>query len=167
MEKTEKPWLKTRLIVEIVGSPEEHVCETLNLIAEKFGDGVKEIRVTKTQISDARKISIDPKKSAEESKFFSGFVEFEADVADIETMTGIIFDWMPASIEIVEPETTTEKIEDVNHFLNDLCARLHQYDSTIKLLKARTAILSKKLKLHKPESDDLDDKPLQDADAQK
>lgn len=154
MNKEIKPELKTRLIIEVIGFPEEHINETLKLISEKFGDDVKEIKVTKKAVREAQKISIDPKKPAEESKFFSGFVEIEAGVANIETLTGIIFDWMPASIEIIEPETTTEKTADINHFLNDLCARLHQYDSGIKTLKAQNAILNKELKLHKPASDE-------------
>ena len=151
VDKSEKPWLNTRLIVEVLGFPEEHINDTLKLISEKFGIDVKEIKVKKKSIRDAKKVSIDPKKPSEESKFFSGFVEFEADVATIEALTGIVFDWMPASIEIVEPEMTTEKTIDLNRFLNDLCARLHQYDSLIKTLKAQNAILEKELSLHKPE----------------
>ena len=42
MEK-EKPWLKTRLIIEIAGFPDTHVNETLKLVAQKFGENSKEI----------------------------------------------------------------------------------------------------------------------------
>ena len=149
-DKSEKPWLQTRLIIEIVGFPESHINETLRLISGKFGAGIKEIKVKRKAIREGKQISIDPKKPNEESKFFSGFVEIEADVAHIDAITGIIFDWMPASIEIVEPELTTEKTSDLNHFLNDLCARLHQYDSTLKMIKAQNAILEKKLSLFQP-----------------
>ena len=154
MDKSEKPKLRTRLIIEVVGFPEEHINDTLKLISEKFGEGIKEINVIRKSSREAHKISIDPKKPVEESKFFSGFVEIEADVAHIAALFGIVFDWMPASIEIAEPELTTEKISDINSILNDLCARLHQYDSVTKTLRAHNAILSKELKLHKPVSDD-------------
>ena len=153
MDKSEKPWLMTKLIIEIAGFPESHVNDTLKLVSEKFGENVKEIKVRSRVIQDAQKITLDPKKSLEESKFFSGFIEFEADVADLITMVGIIFDWMPASIEVIEPETTIETSANINGFLNDLCARLHQYDSKIKALKAHNVILNRELNLHKPSSD--------------
>lgn len=156
-DKSEKPWLQTRLIIEILGFPESHINDTLKLISEKFGAGIKEIKVKRKAMREGKKISIDPKKPTEESKFFSGFVEIEADVANIDAITGIIFDWMPASIEIVEPEMTTEKTGDLNRFLNDLCARLHQYDSLIKTLKAQNAILEKKLSLFQPPQDAPED----------
>jgi len=150
MDKSVKPMLKTRLIIEVVGFPEEHINETTRLIAEKFGEGVKEIKVSKSAMREATKISIDPKKPAEEGKFFSGFVEIECDVLDIAALTGIVFDWMPASIEVVEPEMTLEKASDLNAVLNDLCARLHQYDSVIKVLKSQNVILQRELDKYKP-----------------
>jgi len=153
MEKSEKSWFKTRFILEIVGFPEEHINDTLKLISGKFGEGVKEIRVNKKTIRDAKKISIDSKKPIEESKFFAGFIEIEADVANLVTLTGIIFDWMPASIEIMSPDSVIEDKVHANELLNDLCGRLHQYDQITKMLKAQNAILSKELKLHKPSND--------------
>lgn len=150
MEK-EKPWLKTRLIIEIAGFPDTHVNETLKLVAQKFGENSKEIRVLNKIVREAQKVSMTKDKPIEESKFFSGFIEIEAEVKSFADIVGIIFDWMPSSIEIAEPETIEENVQSINGLLNDLCARLHHYDAVIKKMKAKNVVLTKELKLHKPE----------------
>jgi len=132
-------WLKTRLIIEVAGFPKEHIEQTIVLLGEKFGEGVPEIKVTSRKVREPHQIS-------EESKIWTGFIEFEADIKDVPTLIGIIFDYMPSSVEIIEPEELVTQMPDLNGILNDLATRLHQYDSTVKLLKAEIVTLKKKLK---------------------
>ena len=138
-----QPWLKTRLIIEIAGFPKEHVDKALELTAENFGKGDKSVKVKNKKIRDAQQVKIG---AIEKTKTYSGFVELEADVENLSTLIGLIFDWMPSSVEIIEPENITETVRELNGVLNDLAGRLHQYDAVVKKLKAKTVLLTKKLK---------------------
>ena len=133
----EKRWLKTRMIVEVAGFPKEHIEHTIVLLGEKFADGLKAVRVTKKMVREPVQIK--------DSVIWSGFVEFHCDIQDIATLMGLMFDYMPSSVEIIEPETVTEETQNLNDILNDLATRLHQYDATVKTLRAEKNILGKEL----------------------
>lgn len=134
----EHKWIHAKLIVEIAGSPESHVAETLQLLAKKFADGNPEIKVIKADINPTKKIP-------DSEKFFSGFIEFEVEVASIAAMMGLIIDYMPSSIDIIGPENITESSINLAEILNDLAGRLHQYDATVKTLKAEKTIIGREL----------------------
>lgn len=156
MEEKQQPWLKTRMIIEIAGFPKEHVDKALNVTAENFAKETKQVKVTSKKIKDAQPVKIG---KIEKTKMFSGFVEFEADVENFSTMVGLIFDWMPSSVEILEPENTVESARELNNVLNDLASRLHQYDAAVKKLRAKTVLLAKELaKYKKPESEPKENK---------
>lgn len=144
----EKPYpLKVKLIIEIAGKPESHVNDTLKLMAEKFENTQPNTKVLNKNVAAARKITL---KEAEDVEFYSGFVEFQCKILDLSTLIGIIFDWMPSSIEIIEPESgLTENIPTLTGILNDLALKLHKYDENIKVLKAKNIILERNLKKEK------------------
>jgi hypothetical protein len=52
---------------------------------------------------------------------------------------------MPSSIEILEPEKIGGTREPLTNLLNDLIARLHQYDMLLKNLHAENLMLKKKV----------------------
>ncbi len=133
----EHKWLKTRLIVEVAGFPKEHIEHTIVLLGEKFAENNSSVKVTKRMVREPQQIK--------DSKIWSGFVEFHCEIKDVSTLIGLIFDYMPSSVEILEPETVTEDTPDLNGILNDLAARLHQYDATIKTMKAQTTVLGREL----------------------
>ena len=140
----EKKWIKIRAIVELVGKPLEHIQNTIIMMGEKFGEGTPEIKVTKRQVK--------PPVKVENTEMYSAYLEFEADVKNLSTVMGIIFDYMPSSIEIIAPESITEDIPNLNALLNDLAGRLHQYDMTIKKLKAQYVLQKKELLKAKKDS---------------
>ncbi len=133
----EHKWLKTRMIVEVAGFPKEHIEHTIVLLGEKFAENLKAVKVTKRMVREPVQLK--------DSKIWSGFVEFYCDVQDIATLMGLMFDYLPSSVEIIEPETVTEDTQNLNDILNDLAARLHQYDATIKTMKAQATILGREL----------------------
>lgn len=130
-------WLKTRLIVEVAGFPKEHIENTIVLLGEKFAENNPDVKVIKKMVREPVQIK--------DSKIWSGFIEFHCEIKTISTLVGLIFDYMPSSVEIIEPESITEDIQGLNGILNDLAARLHQYDATIKTMKAQTTILGREL----------------------
>jgi hypothetical protein len=71
------------------------------------------------------------------------FVELEALAKDTSELVFFCFDYMPSSIEIIEPEELKYKKGDFSAFLNDLQARLHNIDMALKQYKARNTMLIK------------------------
>ena len=135
-EKLKQGYLRTKLIIEIAGFPEEHVNHTLNLIKEKLLE-LNGVESVKTKIREAKKIS---------ERMWSGFVEIEILVDKLSSLLGICFDFMPSSVEIIEPETITEDSGYLSDVINDLAAKLHHYDAVAKMLRAKLALKEKESK---------------------
>ena len=136
MEKNYK--IKARLIIEIVGMPKSHVEETILVLGERFGADNPDVKVTSKKVREPIQL--------ENSSLFSAFIEFEVEVTDLATLVGLIFDYMPSSVEILEPEQISESLQNLNEILNDLAAKLHTYDAMNKKLLARLNLLKKQQK---------------------
>jgi hypothetical protein len=132
-QKLKEGWIQTKIIIEIAGFPEDHIDKTLNLVKDKF---IKEkgIREIKTTVNKPNKIS---------EKIFSGFIEAEFLVDTQSTIMGIIYDYMPSSIEIIAPEEIKEDTLKLSNLLNDLAAKLHMYDAAVKRLTAEQTLLAR------------------------
>jgi len=133
-ERIKRGAIRAKIIVEIVGSPEEYV---KNIIDVKSKEIAEHFEVIHTELGEPKKIS---------EKFHSAFMEIEMLFPDISTLMGFIFDYMPSSIEIIEPEEITEDTHNFSDILNDLAVRLHQHSEVIIRLKAMNALLNKKVK---------------------
>jgi len=135
-EKIKQGALRTRLIVEIAGFPEEHITHTLNLVKDKVAE-IKGVDLIKADIREPKKIS---------ERMWTGFVELEALMDRLSTLMGICFDFMPSSVEILEPDTIREDAGYLSDVFNDLTAKLHQYDAVAKMLRAKLALKEKENK---------------------
>lgn len=126
-EKIMKGWLQARLILQVMGKPAEHVENALNLVLE---------HLAKTKNVEMVEKTVHKAKLVEDTKeVFTTFAEIEILVPDFSKLIEIVFDYMPSSVEIVEPSNFSLKLEDANSVINDLAMRLHQYDMLLK--KAR------------------------------
>ena len=125
-EKIDNGFILCRTIVEILGKPEEHVKETIREYVKRMKDN-KNLIVLKEDYSE-------PKPQDE---LFSTFVELELLIKGISEAVFFCFDYMPSSIEIIEPEELKYKNREFSGFLNDLQVRLHSYDMALKQYKAR------------------------------
>ena len=114
--------MKTKLIIEIAGSPKKYIEDVIKGIVEKIK---KEKKVLRYKIFEAQE---------KENMFFT-FTEMEINFDNFEELTGFCLDYFPSSIEILE-EKIDIKREELENTLNDLLAKLHQYDMTLKNLKA-------------------------------
>lgn len=131
-EKIEEGFMRVRAIVEMLGAPKEYIVKTLKTYVKKIGEN-KETIVLKEKYAKPRK----------QEKLFSIFVELEMLVKDASTLAFFCFDYMPASIEIIEPEKFTYNARDFANFFNDMQARLHRLDMVIKNLTAKASVLEK------------------------
>lgn len=153
MADEQKPSIKTKMIIEIAGCPKEHVDEALRKTAENFGKESKKVTITSKKIGIAQKVKIE---KIENTEMFSGFVEVEFAAETLSTIVGLIFDWMPSSVEVIAPEKISDDTTEINHVLNDLTGRLHQYDSVVKRQKARMVLLARELAKYKPPEEPTD-----------
>lgn len=131
----EKKWIKIRSIIEILGAPKEHVEKTMGVVLEKLKEK-KDLRVLTEKRFESEKIKDKP--------FWSVFTEMEIEVRDIDALLGYCFDFMPSSIEILEPERLDFQCSELNNVLNDVLGRLHQYDMVLKNLYAENILLKKR-----------------------
>ncbi|MDO8740299.1 MAG: hypothetical protein Q7J54_01850 [Candidatus Woesearchaeota archaeon] len=122
-KKIAEGWLHTRLIVEMLGKPKEHLDQTMKQYIEKLKDD-KDIIVIKEEYSEPE----------DKEGMFAEFVELEMLFRSIEVLTFFCFDYMPSSVEIIAPEKVSYVTRDVMAFLNDLQARLHTIDLKLKTI---------------------------------
>ncbi len=105
----------TRVIIEIVGKPKEHIEKALKVVVEKIKEE-KDIEVVEEQIFNAEK----------QEEMFSTFAELGILFNNLQALIEFCFDFMPSSIEILDPEKLSFKSNNFAGLINDLLARLHQ-----------------------------------------
>jgi hypothetical protein len=130
----DKKKIRARFIIEVMGKPKEMVTKALkDITSEMKKDGHK---IEKDNYSK-------PKKSGEH--FFSAFTEFEILFDNLEDFLGAIVDYMPITVEILEPDKIDIEIGPLQEIINDLTSRLDNFDKQIKVLQATNIILQRKL----------------------
>jgi hypothetical protein len=132
-EYLDKGFFHARVIIEVVGAPKEHVDNTLQLFTHKIKQDEERYIITKEDFEEAEKDG--------EEKFFTGFAELEILMKDFRALFEFCLDYMPSSIEIMEPEAFKFTANDYNVFINELLAKLHQINGVAKNLKAKNELL--------------------------
>jgi hypothetical protein len=130
-EKIEQGHLLTRAIIEVVGRPKEHVEKAISDLIEHIKQD-KEIIVLAEHKEEAKE---------QEKELWGTFVELELLAKNFQKLMGFCFDYMPSSIEIIEPEDFKFKSREVAGFLNDLQEKLHGLGVMIKNLKNENIFL--------------------------
>lgn len=129
--------LQVNLIFEIMGRPAEHVKQSLTNLVMKIASD-KGVRLVSKEIHEPVKI--------ESSKdLFSSFAEVSLELDSIANYLQIIFNYMPAHIELVRPEEIAFTNRDLNEMANALVQKMHQYDAIAKNSMIEKDIMMKKL----------------------
>ena len=123
-EKLDKGYVQTRAIIEILGKPKEHIENTLKGYVEKIGKN-ENIEILKKEYFESKEIK-------NSDGMWSNFVEIEILTKNVATLIEFCFDYMPSSVEIIEPKELKLKEKDLSGLLNDLQARLHKVDMAVK-----------------------------------
>lgn len=124
--------IKIRIIIEVLGTPKEHLEKTMILLSESIE---KKYEVLIKNIHE-------PVKHSE--KFFSSFIELELIVENMSEIIGLVIDYQPSSIEVVEPETITDSAQNLTFVINDLISKIHKFDMQTKILLAKNKLLEDK-----------------------
>jgi hypothetical protein len=131
-EKLEEGYIHCRNIIEILGKPQEYVEETLNNVLETIAES-----------SDYIIIKKDISESEEQESMFSQFVEIEILIKGMRKVMDFILDFMPSSVEIIQPEDMIIKADKLNYMFNDVVGTLHNMDMLIKNYTAEKKVLIK------------------------
>ena len=126
-EKIAEGHILVRSIIEIVGKPKDHIESALKDYLKKLNE---QYVVTNEHFENAV-----PKEN-----FFSTFAEIEILMKDTNDILSFAFDYMPASIEILEPENLVIKNNNMTGFINDLLARLHALNTALIAAKDNITI---------------------------
>ncbi len=130
--------IRAILMVEVAGRPAEHVKESLKIHVGRFKN-IKDMKLISATISE-------PKEIEGHKEFFTCFSEVEVEVPSFLKLTDLIFDFMPSSIEVVEPNQIEFDTQEATAITNQLTGRLHRYDEIAKIVKLQNEQLVKKVK---------------------
>ncbi|MBU2589212.1 MAG: hypothetical protein KJ939_05690 [Nanoarchaeota archaeon] len=124
-----------RIIIEVLGSPKNHIEETMKLIIDKLKEeeGINLLKRTTYE------------SEQQENGLWSTFSEVELEVIGIQRLLDVCFDYMPSTIEILDPAGLEIDSNNMAEILNDLMAKLHRYDMLLKNFNAENTILKEKL----------------------
>lgn len=123
-----------RTIIEVIGFPEDYIKDAIT----KIVDNIKEkpyIKIQSYTIAETKKYE----------KMFSTFAELELEFKDLISVLNFCFDYLPSSVEIIQPENINERSVDFAGFINDLMLKLHEYNIVIRNLQAENKVLKMKL----------------------
>ncbi|MBU2638254.1 MAG: hypothetical protein KJ955_04735 [Nanoarchaeota archaeon] len=127
--------IEVRMIVEIMGAPKTHIEETMKMVVEKFGNEPG-IKVLKNKTFDCKEL---------ENGLFSTFSEIEFETNELQKLSDICFEYMPSSVEILEPAGAEMDMAVLSDMFNDILAKLHRYDMLVKNFNAENRILKEKM----------------------
>jgi len=125
------------MFVEVAGRPPEYVKNSLELHVKKIGE-VKDVKLLSCKLAE-------PKKIEGGEDLHTCFAEVEVELLGLSKLLDLIFDFMPSSIEIVDPEYLEMGCQEATMFANDLAGRLHKYDDVAKMASMQVQQLTQKL----------------------
>jgi hypothetical protein len=137
-EELETKGIKAMIILEMIGRPADYLQESMKKIISAM-DSEKSTKVISQNIKE-------PIELKDNKEFFTTFAEIEIRVEEIANLAILMFKYMPAHIEIIEPELIALTNNGWGDILSELVRRLHGYDEVARVLQYKNTELEKKLK---------------------
>lgn len=116
-ERLEAGQVQVQVIIEVAGKPKEHVESVIKDYIEKLKED-KNYDITEDFIDEA----------IERDNLFTTYADIKFWAKDIKMLVGFCFDYMPSSVEILEPEEMIINSKVITDMLNDMQARMHHTD---------------------------------------
>jgi len=138
-KEEEKPqWLdnsiKFTAIIEMAGKPREYIEQTL----KEYVDTIKKDKnfyVYKEAFAETK----------QHEGLFSTFVELEVAAKNPQGLVAFCFDYMPSSVDVIEPLNFSFDAYQFSSLLNDMQAKLHNIDMLVKTMRVQTKNLGEAL----------------------
>ena len=136
-EKLSEGYLKVILIVEVLGRPAEYVADALKKILT--------VMKRDKNLIILEKKAYKPKRAKNARDLFTSFMELELLAKGMRGLYEICLDYMPSSIEIIEPSELKMSLSQANSVINEFVGRLHKYTEVSTNLASENQILKAKL----------------------
>jgi len=115
---SEEGYIHANVMFEIIGNPKDYVEKAIVTHLEKI-EKDKDLEIIQRFVE----------KPEKQDKYWSTFAEVELLVKGLDKFTWMCMNFMPASIEILGPETMVFKARNLTNWLNDLLSHLHEISS--------------------------------------
>jgi len=124
------------MIVEMAGRPAAHLTAELE---KHIGilNKVNDITVHSIKVSKPREIEMVDKSVAGTDKMLTAFAEADFETESFARLSETMFDFMPSSVEVIEPAKVTMNMSEATALLNNISGRMHRYDEFAKIAGAR------------------------------
>lgn len=129
--------IRATLILEMIGRPKEFISESMGRVIEEM-EKEKGVQVVSKKVNE-------PIELKESKEFFTTFAEIEIEVEEIANLAILMFKYMPAHVEIIEPELIALTNNGWSDILSELTRRLHGYDEVARVLQYENAELKKNI----------------------
>ena len=127
-----------RITAEVLGAPKEHVDKTLQVVLDKLP--------TEEGVNVVASKKYETKEVEGNEKLWSTFAEVEFEAESFKKVLDVCYDYMPSTIEILEPAGMDIDCRDLADFMNDYLTKLHKYSMVLKKLQTENIYMMKKLK---------------------
>ncbi len=135
--KTEKK-VEAIFILEIIGTPKEHLVTTLEDIIKKISEE-KGVEIISQKIHE-------PNELKDKKDFFTTYAEIEVTVEELLILAKLMFKYMPAHIDVLYPENISLTNNGFADVLNELTRRLHGYEEMARIFQFEKKRFENKIK---------------------
>jgi len=118
--------IRAIMILEMLGRPKEHIINVMNQLVQEIST-VKIAKVINSKVHDAKPFENKDKNGKiipGGEDLFTTFAEIEVEVNTPIDLLGLCFQYMPANVEVIEPEDFKFKNIDFNSMVNEILRRL-------------------------------------------
>lgn len=129
--------IKAKFIIEILGRPVEHIEKTLAELTDKIGTE-KGVSLLHKEINKAKKVE-------KADNLWTAFADIDLSFESLPIFMNIVINYMPAHVEVYEPEMFKMNAFEMNEFVNFIVSKLHNYDALAKRMMGEREILISKL----------------------
>ena len=136
-QRLEEGWIQARVVLEIIGKPKEHVEKTMQDYVGKIKKEA-DLEVLHADINEVQKQETGAQGDELLKEVWATFAEIEILFKNLPKITYFCFEYMPSSIEIIEPQDLHANGNELTGFFTDLQFRLHQVDMVAKQQKSET-----------------------------
>ncbi len=122
------------MIVEMAGRPAEHLTTALE---EHIGVLNKVDDITVHSIKVSEPVEIKMEEDMQGDVMFTAFAEADFEADSFSRLSETMFDFMPSSVEVIEPSKISMDTSESTALLNNISGRMHRYDEIAKIAGAR------------------------------
>lgn len=126
------------MIIEAAGKPVDFLTNSIKIHVDKL-NALKDVKINYAKLAE-------PILADKDKEIYTTFAEVEVEVETMLRLTELIFDFMPSSVEIVEPSDIKIDCQEATVFMNYLAGRLHKYDEVAKVAQMQLHKMSEIIK---------------------